>query len=136
MARRRIGAFELYDSGASTCIRASGAGCPNARFPVQLPQLISAFHIPKRPTFQCLTWDCERIISEGWDVDVDSEEGHYLTFRCWTFLSVPDHSVDIRAHATARAGLVWVAIPGDVFFTRGLHGIIPGIWARPSNPTA
>ena len=43
MARRRIGAFELYGSGASTCIRASGAGCPNARFPAQLPQLIKPF---------------------------------------------------------------------------------------------
>ena len=76
------------------------------------------------------------MLAEGWDAEVDSEEGHYLTFRCWTAIATPEHSLDIRAHASARSGLVWAAIPGGVFFTRGWHGSIPSSWARPTNPTA
>ena len=133
MARRHLGSFELYGTGSTSLIRAAGASPPPAQgiFHSGRPQLVGPFHVPKRLTFPCQAWDRSRILSEGWDVLLDAEEGHYITFRCWTACPPTDHHVDIRAHATARAGLTWAALPGGIFFTRGWDCSIPGIWARP-----
>ena len=132
MARRHIGSFELHGTGSATMIRASGMPPPasGSTFHPGRPLMVGPSHLPQRLTFACQAWDFPRILAEGWDTMMDSEEGHYITFRCWTACPLGDHRVDIRARAAARAGLQWAALPGGVFFTRGWNGILPAYWAR------
>ena len=131
MARRHIGSFELNGTGSATIIRASGT--PLLPYPAAhlgRPTLVPPSRLPRRLTFSCHPWEIPRILTEGWDVVLDSEEGHYITFRRSADYPPGGHQVDIRARATSRVGLQWAALPGGAFFTRGWGGTIPAYWAR------